>query len=437
MEPQRYRCAPIAALLLAGVCLALLPARARAQDFSAGLKMGWHDGNDWIDRRHDERRHHFDRRRLEEARFEMMRAFEDRHDAWHEREFDRREHHGDFTAGLKLREEGERDRADPHSRVADGARRLARPADEMEWKAPHHAHDGERSQEKMSPMLAKKSSDVQPTRANTVPGNSVGNRVASTAAPGVAKNGPGNDGNRQAGLAFYPQRGNFNNDGPGNLVGNRAYDKPPVAAPPGAAKNGQGGQMHHHVKNGAGKQGQQACAKLGQGNQAANKNASNGGQANGLGKKNGGPGNLVGNRFANPNVPANAAANNSQAPNGNQGMQACAKQGPGNFAGSKNANNKNGVANLGGNNKTGNTGNFAQAQQTLVNLVANRSANNPMHQAGSNKNGAGNALNQSFARNGAGHTANAAAVKTAPMQHAAHAAVAKQGHGNASVGHRK
>jgi hypothetical protein len=441
MDPQRYRCAPIAALLLAGASLALLPEQAPAQYFSAGLKMAPRDVNESTDRGVDERPR-FERRKFEEARFELERAFEDRHVSRHE---------------------------------------MAFPA----ASASHQPGD-------------KKNAD--PVRTNAGPSNNVGNRVANNAAaPGVAKNGPGSDmnqarGNKQdAGKAFDPARANLDNGAPGNLVGNRAANNTPVAAAaPASAKNGLGGQKHHGVKNGAGNQGQQACAKQGQANQAANKNAPN----HHAGKKNGGPGNLVGNRGVNQNAPVNAAANNqnpqagnaninvnANANGGNQGQnnplanqpanrqagkknggpgtrganqnvpvnaaannpnpqaatgnQACAKQGPGSFAGNKNANTKNGFANPAGTNKNGNASNFAQARQAPGNLAANRPANNANHQAGTNKNGAGNAFNQALARNGAGHSANASTVKTAPMQHAAHGAVAKQGHGNSSVGRRK
>jgi hypothetical protein len=531
MEPQRYRCAPIAALLLAGASLALLPEQAPAQYFSAGLKMAPRDVNESTDRGVDERPR-FERRKFEEARFELERAFEDRHVSRHEMAFDRRDHHGGFTSGLKMatREDAERDRphddmrhvndllgrlderANPHSRIAEGARYLGRPADEVEQKKEHHAQapkaGNEGAHQKALPASAnhqpgdKKNAD--PVRTNAGPSNIVGNRVANNAAaPGVAKNGPGSDmnqprGNKQdAGKAFDPARANLDNGAPGNLVGNRAANNPPVAAAaPASVKNGPGGQNHHGVKNGASNQGQQACAKQGHANQAANKNAPN----RHAGKQNGGPGNLVGNRGVNQNAPVNAAANNqnpqagnanvnvnANANGGNQGQnnplanqpanrqtgkkngspgnlvgkrganqnvpvdaaannpnpqaatgnQACAKQGPGNFAGNKNANTKNGFANSAGTNKNGNASNFAQARQAPGNLAANRPANNANHQAGTNKNGAGNAFNQALALNGAGHSANAATVKTAPMQHAAHGAVAKQGHGNSSVGRRK
>jgi hypothetical protein len=440
MQPQRYRCAPIAAMLLVGASLALLPERTPAQAFSAGLKTVPRDASEWIDGRAEENRHHFDKRRFEEARFEMARAFEERHDSRHEMEFDRREHHGAFTSGLKsaTRDGGERDR-------------------------PHH-EKRQRDREVNDHALGdqKKAFD---------PGSRVGNRVANQTtvnawAPGVAKHGPANDMNRQvwrnrqdAGNAFDPARAD---PGPGNLVGNRAANNPPVAAAaPAAIKNGQGGQMHHHVKQGAGNQGQQACAKQGQGNQAVNKNAHGSGALakNGAGNRQGGnnndgPGNLGGNRFANQNVAANNP--NPQAANGNlggnqnvpanangnvgQGNQACAKQGPGNNANQKQPNGaaaKNGLANRAGNNKNGTASNFAQARQTPANLAGKNSPANQMHHhAGSNKNGAGHVLNQGSARNGTGHLGNAA-VKTAPMQHVAHAAFAKQGHGNASVGRRK
>src|ERR1700733_6546859 len=93
MEPQRFRCALIAASMLAGATLALLPGRAPAQGFSTEMQSALGEVNQLIDLGIEERRPRFEMRRLEEARDELARAFDDRH-VWNNMDADHRDHGG-------------------------------------------------------------------------------------------------------------------------------------------------------------------------------------------------------------------------------------------------------------------------------------------------------------------------------------------------------
>ncbi len=286
MQPRRYRCAPFAALLLAGASIAILPGISAAQGFSAGTKSATREIDVPTDAGAD--RHHFDRRRFEEARRDMERSFEDRHD-WRDRDF-HHEHHRGFHSGMMERMR-ERERQE-QSRFDGKQPGVAKNGPDK--NAHNHAEPGK--------LVGNRTANLQPVAA---PDN-------AKSAPGGpmhqwAKEGTGNQpglANAKVGAQNHAADKNGNRQAPGNFVGN---------------PNAVGNNANLQAAN-ARNLGMQARAQQGHTNPVNQQaNAGNGARAN----------------------------NGNRQQIGNRGQQACAKQGPGNHAmpAKPNATNKNGNAN--------------------------------------------------------------------------------------------